>query len=178
MKHFFLALAILQLNPSFSQEPTKEQIREVADARKEVKRMKGEPFPDFSLTTINGDVVTSENTKGKILLVNFWFTRCRPCIMEMPEMNEMVEEFKDEEVLFIAPTFDDVEMVDKFLSKRDFSYEIVPDEKDFCLELNVRSYPTHFVINADGIIEKVVIGYSSATVSTLRKSVRKLLDSK
>ena len=139
--------------------------------------MKGEPFPDFNLTTLNGDIITNEDTKGKILLVNFWFTRCRPCIMEMPEMNEMVEEFKDEEVLFIAPTFDDTEMVTGFLSKRSFSYEIIPDVKDFCLKMNVRSYPTHFVINAEGMIEKVVIGYSSATVSTLRKSVRKLLDS-
>ncbi|WP_420578613.1 TlpA family protein disulfide reductase [Ekhidna sp.] len=159
------------------QTPTKEQIKEVADAKKEVKKLKGEPFPEFDLTTLEGAQVSSKDTKGKIMLVNFWFTRCRPCIVEMPEMNEMVEEFQDEEIIFIAPTFDSHEQVSKFLQKRDFDYQSIPDAKDFCLEMNVRSFPTHFVVNQEGVIDKVVIGYSSMTVKALRKSIRKLLKS-
>ncbi|MEQ9009077.1 MAG: TlpA disulfide reductase family protein, partial [Ekhidna sp.] len=100
-----------------------------------------------------------------------------PCIKEMPEMNEMVEEFKNEGIVFLAPTFDDEQQVRKFLEKREFIYESIPDVKDFCVEMNVRSYPTHFVVNREGIIDKVVIGYSVMTVGTLKKSIRKLLKS-
>ena len=160
-----------------AQAPTKQQIKQVEDAKKEVKKMKGKSFPDFELTTLDGQIITKEDAKGKILLVNFWFTRCKPCIMEMPEMNEMVDEFKDEEILFLAPTFDDERMVNAFLKKRNFDYQIIPDVKDFCLELNVRSYPTHFIVNREGNIEKVIIGYSSVTVGTLKRSIRKLLNS-
>jgi len=174
--NFIYSLLLLTLSYTcVCQAPTKAQIKEVADAKKEVKRLKGEPFPPFTLTTLDGKVVASEDTKGKILLVNFWFTRCKPCILEMPEMNEMVEEFQDEEIIFIAPTFDSHEQVSKFLRKRDFDYQSIPDAKDFCLEMNVRSFPTHFIVNQEGVIDKVVVGYSSLTVKTLRKSIRKLL---
>ena len=96
---------------------------------------------------------------------------------KMPEMNEMVQEFKDKDIVFLALTFDDEEQVSKFLTRRDFKYNIIPDVKDFCLEMNVRSYPTHFVVNRGGTIEKVIIGYSVMTVNGLRRSIRKLLKS-
>ena len=156
---------------------TSEQIQMVEDAKKEVKKMKGKAFPDFELTSIDGEVFSSSNTKGKIVLFNFWFTRCTPCIMEIPELNEMVEEFKSDQVVFIAPTFDTEEMVQKFLKKRAFEYEMVSDVKDFCRGNNIYSYPTHFIIGRDGTIEKVMIGYSALTVGSLKRSLRKLLKS-
>ena len=174
MKNLII-LILVSLSFSVLAQPTEEQIRQVEEAKKEVKRMKGQPFPSFELRGLDGTIYKSEELRGKILLINFWFSRCGPCIMEMPEMNEMVEKYGSDEVVFLAPTFDNTEVVNKFLSRRPFDYQIVPDVKDFCLELNVRSYPTHFVVNREGIIEKVVIGYSVMTVGSLRKSLRKLL---
>ncbi len=176
MKYLIISFSILINLFSFAQ--TSEQVKMVEDAKKKVKKTKGEIFPLFELTTIDGEKVNYENTKGKIVLINFWFTRCKPCIMEIPEMNEMVEEFKSENVVFIAPTFDSDELVKKFLQERIFDYQIVPGVKEYCKQMNIYSYPTHFVLNREGTIEKVIIGYSSMTVGALRKSVRKLLKSK
>ncbi|MEO9871290.1 TlpA family protein disulfide reductase [Ekhidna sp.] len=179
MYRFIILILILFLSPGFLiAQPTKEQIKQVEEAKKEVKRMKGKPFPSFKLTAIDGTVFTMEELKGKILLINFWFSRCKPCIMEMPEMNDLVAKYKTEDIVFLAPTFDGTDLVKTFLDRRDFDYQIIADVQDFCLELNVRSYPTHFVVNQQGIIEKVIIGYSPLTVGGLRKSVRKLLKSK
>lgn len=179
MMNSLIALLFLCMGVNLmAQEPTKEQIKQVEEARKMVKGMKGEPFPDFSLSTIEGQTFTSEDTKGKYVLFNFWFTRCRPCIEELPELNALVEEFAaNDEVIFLAPTFDDEALIQKFLTRFEFDYQLVGDVKDFCLELNIRSYPTHFIVNREGIIEKVLIGYSPITVSTLRKSLNKLLRS-
>jgi peroxiredoxin len=160
---------------TIAQQPTKEQIQQVEDARKEVKSMKGKTFPEFDLIGMNGDTISSENSEGKIVLLNFWFTGCRPCIQEIPELNEMVKEFQSEDIVFVAPTFDDSTQVSKFLKRFEYNYDIVPDVKDFCLQLNIRNYPTHFIINKEGIIEKVMIGYSTTTVASLRKSLKKLL---
>lgn len=175
MKKLLFASLFFALFNANAQQPTKAQMKQVEDAKKEVKSMKGQLFPNFKLTTMDGDEVTSKNTKGKIILFNFWFTSCGPCIKEMPELNEMVQEFEDEGVLFIAPTFNDTDQVDQFLKRFDFDYSIVSDVKDFCLELNIRSYPTHFIVNKEGMIEKVMIGYSVVTVSSLRKNLKKLL---
>ncbi|NQZ77109.1 MAG: TlpA family protein disulfide reductase [Ekhidna sp.] len=174
MKHLILLILTFSIPILACSQPTKEQIKQVAEAKKEVKRMKGEPFPNYNLTDINGIQYSSDELKGKIVLFNFWFSRCGPCIQEIPELNELVEEYKDE-VVFLAPTFDEKVETDRFLKKRNFEYNIVSDVKDFCQELNVRSYPTHFVVDRSGTIEKVVIGYSVMTVGALRKSIKKLL---
>ena len=158
-----------------AQEPTKDQIKEVEDARKAVKRMDGKKFPDFELTTVSGKTYKSEELRGKIVLLNFWFTTCRPCIEELPDINALVEEFQDEDIVFIAPTFDTVDKVEKFLKRFDFKYEVVSDVKEFTVANNVRSFPTHFVIDQEGYIEKVVIGYSVLTDNMLRKAINKLL---
>lgn len=139
--------------------------------------MKGAVFHDFSLVTLSGDTLTNADANGNVLLVNFWFSGCRPCLDEIPHLNELVETFKDEPVLFIAPTFDPAQKVQRFITKFPFDYHLVPDVKDFCLELNIRSYPTHFVVDQDGVIQNVIIGYGIGTMASLEKSVRKLLKS-
>ncbi|MEQ9404644.1 MAG: TlpA disulfide reductase family protein [Cyclobacteriaceae bacterium] len=171
-----LCLILLTLTvAAFAQQPTPEQIKQVEDARKEVKRMKGEKFPEFELTTINGKTYNSEDLRGKIVLLNFWFTGCRPCIEELPDINALADEFKSEKIVFLAPTFDNKAKVDKFLNRFSFNYEVVADVKDFVIGNNIRSFPTHFVIDREGYIEKVVIGYSVMTDNMLRKAVNKLL---
>ncbi len=175
MKFIFSFLTTLLFLASHAQEPTPEQIKQVEDAKKAVKRMKGEKFPDFELTSLNGKTYKSQDLKGKIVLLNFWFTSCRPCIEELPDINELVREFQSEDIVFIAPTFDPQPKVEKFLNRFDFRYDIVSDVKDFVLANNVRSFPTHFVIDQEGYIDKVVIGYSVLTDNMLRKSINKLL---
>lgn len=176
MKSLVLIVCCLLTFNAYSQ-PSEEQIRQVEEAKRMVRKMKGKPFPEFKLTTMDGTTYTNEDVEGKVLVMNFWFSSCKPCIGEIPEMNEMVDDLKNEEVVFLAPTFDSPERVDRFLNKWDFEYQIVPDVKDFCLELNVRSYPTHLVVNREGIIEKVIIGFYPRTMGSLRKSVSKLLKS-
>jgi peroxiredoxin len=175
MKYSLTILMLLVFAFAYAQ-PTPEQIKQVADAKKEVKKMKGEKFPDFKLTTIDGKTYTNEDLKGKIVLFNFWFTSCRPCIEELPDINAIVKEYADEDIIFIAPTFDDQSKVDKFLKRFTVEYEVVADVKEFIVdENNIRTFPTHFVIDREGYIERVVIGYSVLTDNMLKKAINKLL---
>ncbi len=160
---------------SLAQQPTPEQIKQVKQAKKEVQKMEGSPFPTFELQTITGEVYTNENLKGKVFLFNFWFTSCRPCVEELPAINELVQEFKKEGVVFIAPTFEELPKVEKFINRFEFKYEPVADVKGFVLSNNVRSFPTHFVIDKKGYVQKVMTGYSDLTANALRKAINKLL---
>src|ERR687893_223477 len=62
--------------------------------------------PAFSLTSMDGKKFELASLRGKVVVINFWFTGCPPCIEEMPKLNELVEKFKDKDVVFIAPTWD------------------------------------------------------------------------
>lgn len=155
--------------------PTPEQIRANEEALKKVRDMEGEKFPDFELTAMDGTTYRSTELLGKIVLLNFWFTACRPCVQEMPDMNKIVDEYKNEDIIFIAPTFDEKARVQKFLTRFDFDYQVVTDVKDYIIENNVTNFPTHFVIDQEGYVKKVVIGYSVMTDNMLKKAIKKLL---
>src|SRR5262249_36421167 len=133
----------------------------------------GKKLPGFSFADMNGNKLDSNNTKGKIVVMNFWFTACKPCVMEIPELSNLVNDHVNKGVLFIAITFDSKEAVQKFLVKRPFSYQVVADEKDYPGKLNVTDYPVHIIADENGIIRDVIAGYGEGTIEQLRDTIEK-----
>lgn len=131
-----------------------------ADSYREYKHfiMEGQQFPDFELTDLEGNTYTKEMLQGKTLAVKTWFLRCKPCIEEMPQLNALVEEYKDrEDVVFLSLSLDSEEELEKFLSEKEFNYAVVPNQKAFIEEtLGFSIYPTHIVVEPSGKIRKVV----------------------
>ena len=125
-------------------------------------KLKGNPFPDFTLTDLSGTKYTSESIKGKVVVINLWFTSCAPCIHEMPELNKIVGEYKEnEDVLFLAFALDPKSRVDKFLKKYKFDYNIIPDSQEYIIKkLNPPGYPTHIILDKNSNIVFLFSGYS------------------
>lgn len=120
--------------------------------------MEGKPFPQFDVTDLNNNQYTSENTKGKILVVKTWFIGCTACVAEFPELNELVEKNKSRtDMVFVSLATDAKPELEKFLGKKAFEYEVVPGQKEFILKtLSLDAYPTHIVVDKNGTILKVV----------------------
>jgi len=123
--------------------------------------MEGKPIPAFNFKDINGVKYSSVNTKGKIILFKCWFIGCKPCVQEMPELNKIVEQYKNrKDILFISLAIDDKKPLQDFLTKTKFEYATVPDQEKYMTnKLKVNAYPTHFLIDKNGIlVKKVDIG--------------------
>lgn len=120
--------------------------------------MEGKPIPAFNFKDINGVKYSSANTKGKIILFKCWFIGCKPCVQEMPELNKIVEQYKNrKDVLFISLAIDDKKPLQDFLTKTKFEYATVPDQEKYMTDkLKVTAYPTHFLIDKNGILMKKV----------------------
>lgn len=142
MKNFLLSLIILFTINSFSQsQPSKTAI--------------GEKFPEFELTTLSGEKISSKSLKGKVVFINLWFTACVPCIEEMPELNKLKEKYADK-VEFYAITFDDAERVKRFLEKRKFEFNHIVGADSFLKNtLQNKSYPLNIILDKEGIIKYV-----------------------
>ena len=129
-------------------------------AKEELKfhQMKGKLLPDFSFTDLNGKVYSPANTKGKIVLLKCWFIGCVPCVEEMPALNEMVKKYKDrKDILFISLASDSKKELQQFLTKITFDYATVPNQGTYMNDkLNVSAYPTHFLINKEGVLVNVL----------------------
>jgi len=119
----------------------------------------GTEAPSFSVSDINGKSYKEGFFKDKVVVINFWFIACKPCVMEMPEMNKVVEKFKNrDDVVFIAPTFDPKEKVAKFLKEHEFKYNIATDLAELVNRFGVYIFPTHFIIDKQGRFHSIFLG--------------------
>jgi peroxiredoxin len=131
----------------------------------------GKQAVSFSVSDMNGNVFSLDALKEKVLVLNFWFIECKPCVMEMPELNKLVEKFKGKEVVFIGFANSDKAKLQKFLSSNKFLYNIIPDSQTVAENYDVRMFPTHIVIDRESRIRFYAVGLSPTTLSDLEKII-------
>lgn len=141
------------------------------DAYKNFK-MEGIAFPKFSFKDLNGNLVTNESMKGKIIVIKCWYIHCTPCIREFPQVNKLVEEYKDrKDILFISLAEDSTGQLKTFLARKPLLYAVIPDMKEYMNEaLQLNSFPTHFILNKEGMIAKVLPNFESLEVALAKES--------
>ncbi|MEO0238391.1 MAG: redoxin domain-containing protein [candidate division WOR-3 bacterium] len=132
--------------------------------------------PDFIVETIDGKKLSLKNLKGKVVVLNFWATWCGPCRREIPELNKLVEKYKDNtDVVFVAITNDLRERVANFLSSNEFKYKVAFDVDSVYQKYNVTAVPTHVIIDKDGFISSRIVGSLPQMDEILSKKIEKLL---
>lgn len=136
----------------------------------------GQPAFNFRATDMAGRQYALEELKGKVVVINFWFVECKPCVMEIPELNKLVQEFKDKEVVFLGIATSDKEKITGFLKETSFLYNIIPDSRNLADLYKTRAFPSHFIIDKNSIIVHHTIGLSPNTVSDLEKKIKSLLN--
>src|SRR5690606_18473694 len=62
--------------------------------------------PSFSLNSIEGDIISLADLKGKYLYVDIWATWCRPCIQQLPAMKEIEEKYRGQNIEFVSISVD------------------------------------------------------------------------
>lgn len=125
----------------------------------------------FAVNDIDGNRLTLADLRGKVVAINFWFADCLPCQMEMPDLNEMVAEFQDEDVVFIGMALDSKERLNQFLKDNPFLYQVVPGCKDIVTAYGISTSPGHVVIGKDSKVKYTSQGLTSETVFNLHQAI-------
>ena len=132
----------------------------------------GKKFSSFDATDIEGNKVKTEDLKGKVLVINFWFISCYPCRFERPYLNQLVNEYKsDKDVVFIAVSLDPKAKLEEFLKTNPFNYTIIPDGNKIVKKIPLTSYPTHVIVNKEGKVVFHTVGYNAVTGYWMRKII-------
>ncbi|MDO9257679.1 MAG: TlpA disulfide reductase family protein [Bacteroidales bacterium] len=137
-------------------------------------KLEGTKFPAFNFIDLAGNVYSNETTKGKILVLKCWYIGCTYCVKEMPALNDMVTQYKNrKDILFVSLAFDTKEALSTFLRKKTFTYAIVPDQKDYITHvLKVHMYPTHFIVNQQGMIAKAVNDETALAIALKKEAAK------
>lgn len=141
-----------------SDSSIKAEITQMAFDENDNFNLEGKKFPEFNFTDLNGNEVSNATTKGKIMVVKCWFIHCAKCVKEIPVLNKLVEEYKDRnDIVFVSFAEDNSEQLRTFLAKKPLSYSVIPNLKQYMNEvLELNAFPTHFIVNKEGIIAKVL----------------------
>lgn len=103
------------------------------EANKEILR--GMPAPGFTAFDVNGKEYALADFAGKVVVLDFWFTGCTPCKMEMPYMEKMAESMKGDSIQFISLSLDSGDQLMELWKK--MAKEMDKDQKGSVLNLNL-----------------------------------------
>lgn len=111
--------------------------------------------PDFTLKDFDGNNVSLSDFRGKKVFLNFWATWCPPCKAEMPDIEKIYQENKDDKdfVIIAVDLGEDEETVKNFIDQNKYNFKILLDtDQSVGAQYNITAIPTSFFIDRDGNI--------------------------
>ncbi|MEA3451085.1 MAG: TlpA disulfide reductase family protein [Bacteroidota bacterium] len=123
-----------------------------------------------------------ENYIGEnIIIVDFWYTHCPPCVKAIPALSELQKEYGDKGLkIFGLNSVDNqdhsIDYLNKFLSKRDVSYDIIMTQAKVDLMYKVKGYPTIYLIDKNGEIAHIELGFNQEKFEELKEKTIELLN--
>ncbi len=119
------------------------------------------PAPAWKLKDVDGKVVTSDQFKGKVVVLDFWATWCPPCRAEIPGYVSLQKKYGADGLVFVGISVDEdgPEVVRKFIKDHAINYPVVMFNADVVNAFGpVEAYPTTFIIDRDGMIRDKKVG--------------------
>ncbi|MBI3232680.1 MAG: TlpA family protein disulfide reductase [Bacteroidetes bacterium] len=138
-------------------------------------------LPDIKLKDVNGkDVNIKDYGKtGKITIISLWATWCKPCILEINNINEQLDTWKEKyKVQMVTVTVDQAKNtpnVKPFVDGQGWDFDVIMDtNQDLMHALNVPSVPYMLLIDQQGNIVYEHNGYNQGDEFILEKKLEKL----
>ena len=125
---------------------------------------------NFALKTLEGEPVALEETRGKVVVLDFWATWCPPCREELPYIEKLRQEFAGQ-VQFYGINDEESGTVKDFLRKHAYELPVLMDGKrQVHRQYGVSAIPTMLIIDRQGVIREHFIG--SRTEAKLRQAIQ------
>lgn len=135
---------------------------------------------DFSLKDLKGDMIQLSQLYGKgPIVINFWATWCKPCVKELPHLNQIFLDYRDRGVEVLAISEDSpwsVSKVKSFVAGNRYEFTVLLDTNgDVQRKYGLLGVPFTFVLNPRGEILFKHFGYRPGDEVTLREEIEKAL---
>ena len=134
----------------------------------------GNPAPEIVLKDLQGRAVKLSDLRGKVVLVNFWATWCKPCKEEMPAMQASYDKLRDKGFFVLAVNeLEDTARVAEHIRTHGHTFEVVMDHNNQVANMyGVVGLPASFLIDPQGIVRERISG-SLLTESRIEEMVKK-----
>lgn len=130
----------------------------------------------FKMTDLEGNIVSFESLKGKVIFLNIWATWCPPCIAEMPNIHSLYEKVGSDKIAFVMLSVDQkgMDKVKKFVSKKGFTFPVYMPASQLPQEFSSPSIPSTYIISPQGNIVAQQTGMAEYDTPEVREFLLKL----
>jgi peroxiredoxin len=137
----------------------------------------GQAAPNFKVSTTSGQQVSLESYRGRVLVLDFFATWCKPCRASIPHLVEMNRKYGQQglNVLGMSADEDGERAVKAFAEKNRMTYPIALAGESTLVDYGVRSVPVMFVIDKKGRVAEVFRGFTDEVARSSEQLIKKLL---
>ena len=132
----------------------------------------GEHFPQFSEKDMDGRTWTNDSVRGRVMVLNLWYSGCGPCRAEMPELSTWKEKFPN--VMFYSATYHDAEIVKRITDKHHFTWTHLVEAKDMMSWIGTEGFPFTVVVDKQGIVRYAVHGTNETKREELLAKIKEV----
>jgi thiol-disulfide isomerase/thioredoxin len=135
----------------------------------------GSAAPNFKLPALRGGEISLDQYRGKIVMLDFWASWCGPCRMTMPLLEKLQREYADIMVLLAINLQEPGDIVRDYVRNQGISSNVLLDEQGVVSEAyGTYSIPMQVLVDKNGIIKYIQIGFNPRMSSQLRAEIEKL----
>lgn len=132
------------------------------DSPRALPPLPGNPAPAWEGRTLDGELVSLDDLRGQVVVLNVWATWCAPCIREMPALDRLARTLGDQGVRVVGASVDRgsaAPQVRRFIEEHDISFLILLDpDQSIMSRFRTLGVPETFLIGPDGVIAHRWIG--------------------
>ena len=145
---------------------------------KNPRRAREKYAPEFSITTADGEYISLDELRGKVVLLDFWGTWCGPCVASVPSLRSLYKRFEKERTFVMIAISSDTEAEKwrSFIAKNQMVWPQTLDRnRKVSTAFEVRGWPTYVLIDHEGIVRFRSLGFGSDGTSKIEDAIRKAL---
>lgn len=138
----------------------------------------GKPAPDFQLDLLDGKKFQLANGKGRIIVLDFWATWCGPCLQAMPQVEQVIHEFKPEDVQLVAVNLEEApKQITSTLERHKLNVTVALDRDGVVAgKYAATAIPQTVIIDRAGNVARVFVGGGPKLGGQIREVIQQLLD--
>ena len=136
-------------------------------------------LPPFQIADIDSNMYNQESLRGKVVVLNFWGIQCAPCKKEIPQLNNLAEEYAHtNDIIFLAVSDDTNKQLREYLQHTKFDYRLVSDKSGLfseMLDYKGIMWPSHAILDKEGKVVFQYLGSHPHIEDMLAKAIEKHL---